>query len=500
MKRGTDSPGAARQIFLFRRIVLFLTVWSLIVFSGCTSRHQARPEADVDQTPLFLWKVTHPNIGPGTVFLLGTIHIRAEDNSSIDEAVVEAFSLSDTLVVEADVTSAKEQDLVALMQEMGLLKEGDSLSRHISKGTYERLQAALHSLGLSKKMLDPMQPWLANLVLVLANNELQGYSTHYGVDRYLINHAETQQIPIEFLETPEEQIGILAGFSPEAQESLLLDTLNSLIENSDHATMLQQAYKHGDDKRLEELIFSKKIDQAKLSVYVNALFFERNDKMLPKIKRMIAQKGTRFVAVGAGHLVGDKGLVRRLQGEGCILERVMAQGDAPLSAEPRMMHQAEHEALWHTTRDSQMGFSIQFPSQPTFYKQVVPSKVGEMLNHKYMVRGITMNYVVDVVSFPDHLKSRIDAMASLILEHGVEEWVKNAAGEVLEQRSVDMMGHPATSVMIAIDGGTAEGFFVLANGRLFHIAAVQLGKSKIEEKRRQSIDRFFSSLTILKPS
>lgn len=499
MKRGTDYPGATRQIFLFRRILLFLTVWSLL-FLGCSSQHQVRSEAEVDQAPLFLWKVTQPNIGPGTVYLLGTIHIRAEDDSSIDEAIIDAFSLSDTLVVEADVTSAKEQDLIALTQKMGLLENGDSLSRHISKETYDRLQAALNSLDLSKKMLDPMQPWLANLVLVLANNELNGYTAHYGVDRYLLNHAETQQIPIEFLETPEEQIRILAGFTPEAQESLLLETLNSLKENSDYATMLQRAYKHGDDKQLEELLFSTKKDQPKLSGYFDALFFKRNAKMLPKIKHMCGQKGTRLVAVGAGHLVGEKGLVRQLQSEGCIMERIMAQGGAALTSEPQMVHQAEHEVLWHTTKDSQMGFSIQFPSKPTIHKQVVPSQIGDMLNHKYIVMGITMNYVVDVVSFPDHLKSRIDAMASTILERGVAEWVKKTGGEVRQQKSVDMMGHPATSVMIAIDGGTAEGFFVLANGKFFHIQVVKLGESKIEEKRRKSVNRFLSSLTILNPS
>lgn len=499
MRRGTNDPGTIRQIILIRSFLLFLSVCALIVF-GCSSQHQTRSVSDVEQTPLFLWKVTHPNVGPGTVYLLGTIHIRAEADSSIDRAIVEAFSLSDALVVEADVTSAKERELLELMQKIGLLKKGDSISNHISKETYDRLQATLNSLGLSKKMLDPMQPWLANMVLVLANNELHGYTAHYGVDQYLINYAETRQIPIIFLETLEEQIHIFAGFTPKDQEFLLLETLNSLRENSNHATMLQRAYKHGDDNQLEKLIFSNKVDQPKLTGFFEAIFFERNDKMIPKIMRMCARKGTRLVAVGAGHLVGEKGLVRRLQSEGCNLERIMAQGGTDLKSESQMVHQAEHETLWHTTRDSQMGFSIQFPSKPTFLKQVIPTQAGEMLNHKYLVTGITMHYVVDVVSFPDHLESQIGTMASKILERGVAEWAKKTGGEIREHKMVDLMGHPATIVKIAIDGGTAEGFFVLAHGKFFHIQAVRLGDSKIEEKRRKSINRFLSSLTILNPS
>jgi uncharacterized protein YbaP (TraB family) len=498
MRRRIDDPVSKRHIIRIRPFLLFLFAWALIAF-GCSSQHQARSVSDAEQTPLFLWKVTHPNVGPGTVYLLGTIHIRAETDSSIDGAIVEAFSRSDALVVEADVTSAKEQALIELIQTIGLLKKGDSLSNHISKETYDRLQATLNSFGLSERMLDPMQPWLANMVLVLADNELRGYSAHYGVDRYLINHAETQQIPIEFLETLEEQIQIFAGCTPEVQEFLLLETLNNLHEDSGNATMLQRAYQHGDDKQMEKLIFSKMMDQPKVSAFLEALFFDRNDKMIPKIKRMCAQTGTRLVAVGAGHLVGEKGLVRRLQGEGCILERIMAQGGADSKSASQIVRQAEHEPLWHTTRDSQMGFSIQFPSKPTFQKQVVPSKGGEMLNHKYMVTGITMHFIVDVVSFPDHLEGWVDTMTSKILERGVTEWAMKTGGEVREQKTMDLMGHPATSVKIAIDGGTAEGFFVLAHGKFFHIQAVRLGESKIEEKRTKSINRFLSSLTILNP-
>jgi hypothetical protein len=114
--------------------------------------------------------------------------------------------------------------------------------------------------------------------------------------------------------------------------------------------------------------------------------------------------------------------------------------------------------------------------------------------------GITMNFSVDVVSFPVHLESRIGAMASKILESGVATWARETGGEVREHKILDLSGHPAARVIFAIDGGTAEGFFVLAHGKLFHIQVVRLGESKIEEKRRKSMRRFLSSLTFFKPS
>ncbi|MCK4705950.1 MAG: TraB/GumN family protein, partial [Gammaproteobacteria bacterium] len=48
----------------------------------------------------------------------------------------------------------------------------------------------------------------------------------------------------------------------------------------------------------------------------------RNVKMTGSIKSYLKQKGRYFVVVGAGHLIGDKGIVQLLQNAGYRITRL----------------------------------------------------------------------------------------------------------------------------------------------------------------------------------
>ena len=51
------------------------------------------------------------------------------------------------------------------------------------------------------------------------------------------------------------------------------------------------------------------------------MYFNRNRKMKEKIKNYLKGDKDYFVVVGAGHLIGDKGIVALLQGEGYTVTR-----------------------------------------------------------------------------------------------------------------------------------------------------------------------------------
>ena len=52
------------------------------------------------------------------------------------------------------------------------------------------------------------------------------------------------------------------------------------------------------------------------------LYFQRNIKMTRSIKSYLKQKGQYFVVVGAGHLIGDKGIVQLLKNAGYRITRL----------------------------------------------------------------------------------------------------------------------------------------------------------------------------------
>jgi uncharacterized protein YbaP (TraB family) len=62
--------------------------------------------------------------------------------------------------------------------------------------------------------------------------------------------------------------------------------------------------------------------------------FQRNDAMVKKIEEFLRQPRTRFVAVGAGHLVGDRGIVEQLQKSGYKVEQISSQAAETAKSPP----------------------------------------------------------------------------------------------------------------------------------------------------------------------
>ncbi|MGB5279227.1 MAG: TraB/GumN family protein, partial [Gammaproteobacteria bacterium] len=57
-----------------------------------------------------------------------------------------------------------------------------------------------------------------------------------------------------------------------------------------------------------------------VSIY-DILFYRRNEDMANDIKTLLDSKGTDFVVIGAGHLVGEKGIPNLLRKAGYEVRR-----------------------------------------------------------------------------------------------------------------------------------------------------------------------------------
>jgi len=64
------------------------------------------------------------------------------------------------------------------------------------------------------------------------------------------------------------------------------------------------------------MMFNNAEGDSRLSQIYEKLFYERNRNMADKIAQMLSHKGTYFIAVGAAHLVGKRGIIDRLSHEG----------------------------------------------------------------------------------------------------------------------------------------------------------------------------------------
>jgi uncharacterized protein YbaP (TraB family) len=85
---------------------------------------------------------------------------------------------------------------------------------------------------------------------------------------------------------------------------------------------LTQAWTSGDTKAMESILTKSVSEDGRLAFILEKLVYERNRKMVSKIEDYLKEKETYFVMVGAGHLVGDRGIIEILKGKGYLVEQL----------------------------------------------------------------------------------------------------------------------------------------------------------------------------------
>jgi hypothetical protein len=236
-----------------------------------------------------------------------------KDIYPLREELEEAFRLSDVLAVEANVNDVIGLDMQKMMS-AAFYPEGDSLEAHISGETLERIKKEFELLGMPSQLVTRQKPWFLALTLTALKLAQLGLDPAYGIDVHFLSKTEGQK-KIRELESIDYQIDLLSGFSDSEQEAFLRYTLNDLDSLEKNIDILITAWKNGDVSAMESVIGQGVKDGATASIY-EKLIYGRNRTMERKIEDFLKTGETYFVIVGAGHLVGEKGIVEILKKRG----------------------------------------------------------------------------------------------------------------------------------------------------------------------------------------
>jgi hypothetical protein len=137
-----------------------------------------------------------------------------------------------------------------------------------------------------------------------------------------MEEAKSNKKDIKGLETMAYQAGIFDSIPYKMQAEQLVQYVDSSVsDNTAEAREfkeLSDAYKSQDLDKLEEL--SNKSDVS-VSNFSDLLLFNRNRNWVVKLKTILPGKSI-LVAVGAGHLPGEKGVINLLRKAGFILKPV----------------------------------------------------------------------------------------------------------------------------------------------------------------------------------
>ena len=83
-----------------------------------------------------------------------------------------------------------------------------------------------------------------------------------------------------------------------------------------------RAWASGDVQAMESIMSEAALQDASLAPIVVRLFDERNMRMTSTIEGYINSNGSYFVIVGAGHLLGKRGIVELLKSKGYGVEQL----------------------------------------------------------------------------------------------------------------------------------------------------------------------------------
>ncbi|MEF2144353.1 MAG: TraB/GumN family protein [Desulfovibrionaceae bacterium] len=266
------------------------------------------------QAKSFLWQVEK---GGNTCYLAGSVHFADEGFYPLAPAFEQAFASSQALVVEADVTSNLEGTLKA-MARYATNEPGVTLEQLLS----DKTKAALDKDKIPWKQFLLFRPWYMVMSLQGQKAIQMGMRPDLGVDVHFIGLAKERGLPVKELESVEQQFQLLSDMERLDVDTYVRLSVLELHQMERSITKLREIWLSGDARGLNQLLFGRLVMNVIFKPWHERLYYQRNERMAEKILGYLETGQTHFIIAGAGHVVGERGLVRLLADQGCTLTQL----------------------------------------------------------------------------------------------------------------------------------------------------------------------------------
>lgn len=261
--------------------------------------------------------------GKNEMVVLGSIHIGSKAMYPMSDAILTALERADTLVFECDTESEEAVQATAMLT---TYSGGDTLSDHIEPELRAKLTRTARKLKISDRTLEKMKPWAVASVLsaqiasAQMENESSAEGYALGVERMVKEKAGEK--PYLYLETAEEQLLIMDGFSAELQAYLVDSGCESVLnptEETQQTTEWPKWWADGNAQAFADSYltsFAEEPQQELAQEYHEALYIRRDTRMAQRLAELLEseEEHSYFVTIGLMHLVlPEEGVLFQLQ-------------------------------------------------------------------------------------------------------------------------------------------------------------------------------------------
>ncbi|MDQ6755597.1 MAG: TraB/GumN family protein [Bacteroidota bacterium] len=281
-----------------------------IFFYGCMSQNN-KPDAKkaIDNNSL-LWQVSGKDLKKPS-YLFGTFHLLCKDDIHFSEQLKNTLKYSDEVYMELDMDDPSTMLSGLLFMNM---KDGKKLKDLYTVEEYKKIQNYFtDTLHTPMMMFQNIKPYF---LVAMLYPKMMNCKNASGIEEELMKIAKNDKKEIKGLETMQFQASVFDSIPYEWQAKELLKNIDSFsIYKKEFDTMVMQ-YKTQQLSSMEKLLAKSEFGSDK---YEDILLTNRNKNWVVQLKNIMSKESV-FVAVGAGHLVGEKGLINLLRKEGYTVE------------------------------------------------------------------------------------------------------------------------------------------------------------------------------------
>ncbi len=265
-----------------------------------------------------LWKIE--KAGTPTSYVLGTMHIAdprvLELPPEVDAALAASEQAIFELVLDASVRTHMAQAMV--------LPQGRTLEVILGPELFGRTVEVAAEYGLPGQAINVMKPWALVPILSFPPEQLALLAGGQApLDEALQHEAARQGKALVGLETVEEQLGLFDN----APEDVQVQMLRSVVEDRGRLRAQFESMLAGYLARDLEGLYGEMLAQATaeeaelMATFERDFVIARNLRMAERLRPYLERAGS-FVAVGALHLPGERGILALLAGDGYSVSRV----------------------------------------------------------------------------------------------------------------------------------------------------------------------------------
>lgn len=258
-----------------------------------------------------LWEISGNGLQKPS-YLFGTYHFAGKDFIDTMKVLNAKLNEVDAIVGELVIDSTLTRRLVPFMIMMD-----NSLDKLLTPTEYQHVANYLKKVsGQDLKLFNIMKPVTVQMTILQFLAPKSNISaTNPALDQYIQDYGKANHKKIIGLETVEDQGQVLFSSSLERQKELLLKSIDNEKNNKKDSEKLYAAYLAQDLDALEKLfVKSEEYTQEEL----NLLLRNRNSNWMAQLPQLMENQSL-FIAVGAGHLAGQDGLIKALKAKGYTL-------------------------------------------------------------------------------------------------------------------------------------------------------------------------------------